>query len=208
MRLATLLYRYRNILILFLGLYLLITAGFDSYRTGRYVYQAIAVEGTVTDYRKVQTSSFMEVLRAGYLPLLHEEFYQPVVLFRLEGGTMHARLMQEDLAPIPYERGDKVSVLTMPNDPSRARLYDGQHLWFGNILRLGLGAICVFYGYYAIRRLKRRPAPAAPAAPRRSTGTRRRRKSAETVLQDAAELLTEATAAPAKKRRRSSRSKK
>ncbi|MGN1309666.1 MAG: hypothetical protein ACI4XO_07465, partial [Akkermansia sp.] len=62
MRLATLLYRYRNILILFLGLYLLITAGFDSYRTGRYVYQAIAVEGTVTDYRKVQTSSFMEVL--------------------------------------------------------------------------------------------------------------------------------------------------
>lgn len=210
MRLTSLLYRYRNILILFLGLYLLVTAGFDSYRTGKYVYQAITTEGTVTDYRKVQTESFMEILRAGYLPLLHAEFYQPVVLFRMEGGALHARLMQEDLSPEPYVRGDKVSVLTMPNDPSRARLYDGQHLWFGNVLLLGLGAICVFYGYCATRRVRRSTVSAAPAS-RRSTRTRRRKKSAGDVLQDAAELLSEVSnAAPSKPKRRrsSSRSKK
>lgn len=209
MRLTSLLYRYRNILILFLGLYLLVTAGFDSYRTGKYVYQAITTEGTVTDYRKVQTESFMEILRGGYIPFLHDEFYQPVVLFRLEGGALHARLMQEDLSPTPYVRGDKVSVLTMPNDPSRARLYDGQHLWFGNMLRLGLGAICIFYGYCATRRVKRSTAPVNPA-PRRSTRTRRRKKSAEDVLQDAAELLSDVTAAPSKpkRRRNSARSKK
>ncbi len=171
-----------SLALLLLGLWLAGSSLWQLGKTAVFVHEAVVVPGIVVDVRQKPFETWSDTLGHGNLSMPGDVSYQPMVRFVLPGGISAFRGdLEADNRD--YACGEQLEIISLPNDPSSARLDRWKFLWGASCLRLGAGALLTLIGYGLLRRLKGKrhpaPAPAAKRATKASTKPARRRKSGD-----------------------------
>lgn len=150
-----------------------------------FVHEAVRVPAVVTDVTQKPFASAWEALRGGNWKA--EVAYYPHVSYAVPGGIAQTGLRLPDGDANDHPIGEQVEILTMPQDPTTARLAEWKFIW-GKPTVLFFGGVAVFLfgqllrgrkGHRAARPAHRAPEQhrEAPSAPERREAPRDREKA-------------------------------
>lgn len=153
-----------------------------------FVHEAQRVPAVVVDVRQQPFESTLGALLGGNAAVEGDVSYRPIVRFALPGnGAVITRLMPDADAE-DYALDTPLEVLTLPLDPSSARVYKLRLLWAAPAAQLGLGVLLLLLSRL-LRGARRPAAKAAPTDARKTT-----RKAAAPATPAAAEKPRKARA--------------
>lgn len=135
-----------------------------------FVYEAQRVPAVVVDVRQQPFESTLGALLGGNAAVEGDVSYRPIVRFALPGNGAEITRLMPDADAEDYALDAPLEVLTLPLDPSSARVYKLRLLWAAPAAQLGLGVLLLLLS----RLLRGARRPAAKAAPASSPQTPRK----------------------------------
>lgn len=168
-------------------------------RSAMFVHEAVRLPARVVDVRQQPFESITDALRGGDYSA--ETAYFPQVHFTLPNGVSYPNWRLPDADAQDYTIGDEVTIITMPLDPTTARLDAWKFIW-GEPTVLTLGGFFLILIGQLLRghsaRGKRTARPTREAAPQPA----RERKPARKGQMELGLDVENETPAPKPKRRR------
>lgn len=146
--------------------------------TAVYVKEAIVVPGVVVDVRQKPFDSTSDALLGGNWAMAGDVSYQPHVRFSLPNGLVINRLMT-DAGNHDYTIGQAIEVITMPQDPSTARIHQWNFLWGGSVFTAIIGACLLISGLLLRIGTIQAPVKKAKQSPAKSQSTKRSNKKGQ-----------------------------
>ncbi|MGN0835978.1 MAG: hypothetical protein ACI4OS_00920 [Akkermansia sp.] len=133
-------------------------------QTVLFVHGAQRVPAVVVDVRQQPFESTLGALLGGNAATEGDVSYRPIVRFALPGNDAEITRLMPDADAEDYALDAPLEVLTMPLDPSSARVYKLRLLWAAPTVQLGLGLLLLLMARL-LRGARRPAAKAAPTAP-------------------------------------------
>jgi Protein of unknown function (DUF3592) len=126
--------KYRWVFLVFIGVgLLLLTIAFLMWKSTRsFIARAEVATGKVVELREKSDSD--------------GSTYSPVVHFRASNGAEITYTESFSGNPPPYDVGESVEVLYLPDDPREARIKGYMSLWLGESILGGMGALFAAIG--------------------------------------------------------------
>lgn len=142
-----------------------------------FVHEAQRVPAVVVDVRQQPFESTLGALLGGNAAVEGDVSYRPIVRFALPGNGADITRLMPDADAEDYALDASLEVLTLPLDPSSARVYKLRLLWAAPAAQLGLSVLLLLLSRL-LRGVARRPAAKAALASSSPTPRKTARKAA------------------------------
>jgi hypothetical protein len=109
---------------------------------------SLLAEGVVIDLiqKKVRGKYILRETPQG-LTLEQKTMYRPIIQFKPQRGRAVKFIANLSMRPSPYQVGDRVEVLYLPEDPKQAVINRFVHLWFFVIMLTLFGFLTLGMGW-------------------------------------------------------------
>lgn len=125
-------------------------------QTAVFVHEAVRVPAVVTDVTQKPFESTLDALRGGNWKA--EVAYYPHVSYSIPGGIRQNGRRLPDADANDHSIGEQVEILTMPQDPTTARLAEWKFIWGEPTVLFGSGVVLFLCGLLLRGRRAARPA--------------------------------------------------
>jgi hypothetical protein len=138
---------FRAIVLILIGVTLLVCGIILFFRQWHRIRKSIRTEGEVIDLiTSKQHGEYIRVKTLDGVKLEQKQMYRPIIQFRTQRGRKVKFRASVSMRPSPYQVGDRVSVLYLPDDPKGAQIDRFVYLWFYVIMLVLFGCLTIGMG--------------------------------------------------------------
>jgi hypothetical protein len=111
------------------------------------IKSSLSAEGVVIELvQRVVGNEYTQVKTPEGVKFEKKYQYRPVIRFRTQAGRTVKFCPSLSMRPAPYQVGDRVNVLYLPEDPKRAQINRFMYLWFYVIMVISFGFLAFGMG--------------------------------------------------------------